>query len=75
VAARTAIEWLEQMESGEARADAHLVLARILGAAGRDDEARAAAEEALAVSELIEHAPYTDQARELLGKRELASVG
>jgi hypothetical protein len=48
------------------------VLARILFEAGRDDEAREVAEEALTSSEAIEHHVYADHARQLLSTPELA---
>ncbi|MFL5841215.1 MAG: BTAD domain-containing putative transcriptional regulator [Thermoleophilaceae bacterium] len=63
---RSAIEYVDQMQWPDPRIDSLLVLARILFEAGRDDEAREVAEEALASSEAIEHQVYADRARELL---------
>jgi tetratricopeptide (TPR) repeat protein len=69
---RRAIEYVDRMQWPDARIESLLVLARILFEAGRDDEAREVAEEALTSSEAIEHHVYADRARQLLSTPELA---
>jgi hypothetical protein len=69
-AARTAVRHVQAIQSSDERAETLLVLARILLAAGREDEAREVAAEALATSEARENVVLSQQARELLGAAE-----
>lgn len=63
--ARKALTYMEAAMAPDEHADTLLLLAEILFAAGRDDEARAAAEDALQVAEAREHTVHIQRAREL----------
>jgi tetratricopeptide (TPR) repeat protein len=65
-AMRTALEYVMKMEWPSEHAESWLVMAHIRLAAGRDEEARAAVSETLAIAEAKEHAVYAGRARELL---------
>jgi hypothetical protein len=67
VSAREALGLLDQMQSPSERIGTQLLLAEILTGAGRVEEARSVAEQALAASEAIEHRVYAERARDLLG--------
>jgi DNA-binding SARP family transcriptional activator len=64
--ARRALTYVEAAMAPDEHADSLLLLARILAAAGRHDEAREAAAQAFDVAEAREHTVYMQQARELL---------
>ena len=70
-AARTALRWLDEMQFPEMRIQTQLILAQVLFEAGRGDEARTVAEDALAESDAIEHRVYAERARELLSEAAL----
>lgn len=74
-AARKAFHLLDDTEAADDRAEAGVVLARVLLAAGRDDEARAAAAEALETSERRENVVVAQWSRELLATVEQDYVG
>jgi tetratricopeptide (TPR) repeat protein len=65
--ARSAVSYMDKAMAPDEHAECLLLLATILIAASRDDEARQAAEEALHVAEAREHLVYAQQARELIG--------
>src|SRR3954452_20838039 len=66
-AARTAARHVQAIQSSDERAETLLVLARVLAAAGQEDEARDVAAEALAISETRENVVLAQQARDMLG--------
>jgi DNA-binding SARP family transcriptional activator len=70
--AREALIQVDKMQWPDPRIATQLLLAQILSEAGRIDEARTLAEEALAASQAIEHKVFAAQARELLGAVALA---
>ena len=72
---RTGLEYVLKMEMPFEHADSWLVMAQVLLAAGRDEEARTAATEALAVAEAKEHAVYAARARELLDSVRAVAAG
>jgi hypothetical protein len=51
-------------------AETWLVVADVRGAAGREGDARVAAENALAIAEAKEHVPFSERARALLATLE-----
>jgi tetratricopeptide (TPR) repeat protein len=63
---RKALSYMEQAMAPDEHADSLLLLSQILFAAGRDDDARAAASQAYDVAEAREHTVYMHQARELM---------
>ena len=73
-AMREALDIVERAKAPDEHAETLLAYARLLIARGRDDEARAAAAEALAISEEREHLVFAQRARELLGTAERAVV-
>jgi tetratricopeptide (TPR) repeat protein len=66
-AMQTAIEFVFRQDMLEEQAQNLVLLAQVKLAAGRPDEARAAAEQALAISEERGHAVFAERSRELLG--------
>src|SRR3954453_7851684 len=73
-AARQSLGYLDETQIADELADSLLVLARVLTAAGRADEARETATHALRVSESREHVVFAEQARDLLARQSLAPV-
>jgi DNA-binding SARP family transcriptional activator len=73
-AARESLGYLDETQIADELADSLLVLARVLTAAGRADEAREAATDALRVSEAREHVVFAQQARGLLERQSLVPV-
>jgi hypothetical protein len=65
---------MEEAMAPDEHAETLLLLAEILVAAGRDDEARVAAAEALEVAEAREHLVFVQQARELLAAPAVAAA-
>jgi tetratricopeptide (TPR) repeat protein len=63
---RSALTYMEEAMAPDEHAETLLLLAEILNAQGRADEARDAAAEALEVAEAREHLVFVQQARELL---------
>jgi tetratricopeptide (TPR) repeat protein len=63
---RTSLSYMEQAMAPDEHAESLLVLARVLIAAGRDDEVPEVAAKALRVAEDREHLVFVQQARELM---------
>jgi DNA-binding SARP family transcriptional activator len=68
--AEIALEYVYKMDFPYEHAETWLVVAEVRRAAGREADARVAAENALAIAEAKEHVPFSERARALLATLE-----